>query len=32
MGFSKNGTRSLVVRHWRMIGKCLRPLPNMWRG
>ncbi|SPM36953.1 lysyl-tRNA synthetase, partial [Mycobacterium rhizamassiliense] len=32
MGFSKNGTRSLVVRHWRMIGKCLRPLPNKWKG
>jgi lysyl-tRNA synthetase class 2 len=32
MGFSKNGTRSLVVRDWRMIGKCLRPLPNKWKG
>ena len=32
MGFSKNGTRSLIVRHWRMIGKCLRPLPNKWKG
>jgi lysyl-tRNA synthetase, class II len=32
MGFSKNGTRSLVVRDWRMIGKCLRPLPNKWNG
>jgi len=20
------------VRHWRMIGKCLRPLPNKWKG
>ncbi len=32
MGFSKNGTRSLIVREWRMIGKCLRPLPNKWKG
>jgi lysyl-tRNA synthetase class 2 len=32
MGFSKNGTRSLIVTGWRMIGKCLRPLPNKWKG
>jgi lysyl-tRNA synthetase class 2 len=32
MGFSKNGTRSLIVRDWRMTGKCLRPLPNKWKG
>ncbi|MGO9250501.1 MAG: bifunctional lysylphosphatidylglycerol synthetase/lysine--tRNA ligase LysX [Mycobacterium sp.] len=32
MGFSKNGTRSLIVDDWRMIGKCLRPLPNKWKG
>ena len=32
MGFSKNGTRSLIVLDWRMIGKCLRPLPNKWKG
>ena len=32
MGFSKNGTRSLIVRDWRMVGKCLRPLPNKWKG
>lgn len=32
MGYSKNGTRSLIVGHWRMIGKCLRPLPNKWKG
>ena len=32
MGFSKNGTRSLIVGDWRMIGKCLRPLPNKWKG
>jgi lysyl-tRNA synthetase class 2 len=32
MGFSKTGTRSLIVRRWRLIGKCLRPLPNKWKG
>nr|WP_307857405.1 bifunctional lysylphosphatidylglycerol synthetase/lysine--tRNA ligase LysX [Mycobacterium sp. SM1] len=32
MGFSKTGTRSLIVRSWRLIGKCLRPLPNKWKG
>ena len=32
MGFSKKGTRSLIVDDWRMIGKCLRPLPNKWKG
>ena len=32
MGCSKNGTRSLIVRGWRLIGKCLRPLPNKWKG
>nr|WP_255360769.1 bifunctional lysylphosphatidylglycerol synthetase/lysine--tRNA ligase LysX [Mycobacterium sp. 852002-40037_SCH5390672] len=32
MGFSKKGTRSLIVADWRMIGKCLRPLPNKWKG
>jgi lysyl-tRNA synthetase class 2 len=32
MGYSKNGSRSLIVGHWRMIGKCLRPLPNKWKG
>ncbi|KUI34126.1 lysine--tRNA ligase [Mycobacterium sp. IS-1590] len=32
MGFSKKGTRSLLVRDWRMIGKCLRPLPDKWKG
>ena len=32
MGHSKNGTRSLLVRSWRVIGKCLRPLPDKWRG
>jgi lysyl-tRNA synthetase class 2 len=32
MGFSKTGTQSLIVRRWRLIGKCLRPLPNKWNG
>ncbi|MGH3967255.1 MAG: bifunctional lysylphosphatidylglycerol synthetase/lysine--tRNA ligase LysX, partial [Mycobacterium sp.] len=32
MGFSKTGTRSLIVYRWRLIGKCLRPLPNKWKG
>ncbi len=32
MGFSKKGTRSLIVLSWRMIGKCLRPLPDKWKG
>ena len=32
MGFSKTGTPSLIVRSWRLIGKCLRPLPNKWKG
>jgi lysyl-tRNA synthetase class 2 len=32
MGYSKTGTQSLIVRSWRLIGKCLRPLPNKWKG
>ena len=32
MGYSKKGTRSLMVRSWRLIGKCLRPLPDKWKG
>ncbi len=32
MGHSKNGTRSLIVCSWRLIGKCLRPLPDKWKG
>ena len=32
MGYSKKGTRSLIVRSWRLIGKCLRPLPDKWKG
>jgi lysyl-tRNA synthetase class 2 len=32
MGVSKTGTQSLIVHNWRLIGKCLRPLPNKWKG
>ena len=32
MGYSRNGTRSLLVQHWRMLGKCLRPLPDKHKG
>ena len=32
MGRSRSGTRSLMVRAWRLIGKCLRPLPDKWKG
>ncbi|OBH20957.1 bifunctional lysylphosphatidylglycerol synthetase/lysine--tRNA ligase LysX [Mycolicibacter sinensis] len=32
MGNSRNGTPSLLVRHWRLVGKCLRPLPDKWKG
>ncbi len=32
MGYSKNGTRSILVKQWRMLGKCLRPLPDKWKG
>ena len=32
MGYSKTGTQSLIVHRWRLLGKCLRPLPNKWNG
>lgn len=32
MGYSKKGTRSLLVHSWRLTGKCLRPLPDKWKG
>jgi lysyl-tRNA synthetase class 2 len=32
MGYSKTGTRSIFVRSWRLTGKCLRPLPDKWKG
>ena len=31
-GVSKNGTRSVLATSWRLIGKCLRPLPDKWKG
>ena len=32
MGRSRSGTQSLLVTSWRLIGKCLRPLPDKWKG
>jgi len=32
MGQSKSGIRSLIVHRWRLLGKCLRPLPDKWKG
>ncbi len=32
MGKSRSGTPSLLADHWRLIGKCLRPLPDKWKG
>ena len=32
MGYSKNRTRSVLVGRWRLLGKCLRPLPDKWKG
>lgn len=32
VGASLNGTRSVLVQRWRLIGKCLRPLPDKWKG
>ena len=32
MGVSKNGTSSVLVHSWRLLGKCLRPLPDKWKG
>ncbi len=32
MGVSNSGTRSVLVGSWRLIGKCLRPLPDKWKG
>ncbi|RAV02094.1 bifunctional lysylphosphatidylglycerol synthetase/lysine--tRNA ligase LysX [Mycolicibacter senuensis] len=31
-GQSRNGTPSLLVTRWRLVGKCLRPLPDKWKG
>ncbi|MBS9533061.1 bifunctional lysylphosphatidylglycerol synthetase/lysine--tRNA ligase LysX [Mycobacterium sp. M1] len=32
IGTSRNGTHSLLVTSWRLTGKCLRPLPDKWKG
>ncbi|MEO8815456.1 MAG: bifunctional lysylphosphatidylglycerol synthetase/lysine--tRNA ligase LysX [Mycobacterium sp.] len=32
MGHSRTGTPSLLVHSWRLIGKCLHPLPDKWKG
>ena len=32
MGLSRSGTRSVLVDGWRLLGKCLRPLPDKWKG
>ncbi len=32
MGQSRRGTPSLLVHRWRLIAKCLRPLPDKWKG
>jgi len=32
MGASRTGAPSLLIDHWRLIGKCLRPLPDKWKG
>ncbi|EIU18780.1 bifunctional lysylphosphatidylglycerol synthetase/lysine--tRNA ligase LysX [Mycobacteroides abscessus] len=32
MGQSNNGTRSVLVKSWRIIGKCLHPLPDKRKG
>ena len=32
MGHSRSGAWSVLVTQWRLIGKCLRPLPDKWKG
>ncbi|MFE6863560.1 bifunctional lysylphosphatidylglycerol synthetase/lysine--tRNA ligase LysX [Nocardia sp. NPDC057668] len=32
IGRSRNGELSLLAADWRMIGKCLHPLPDKWKG
>ncbi|AFM17368.1 lysyl-tRNA synthetase (class II) [Mycolicibacterium chubuense NBB4] len=32
MGRSRSGAWSVLVSRWRLIGKCLRPLPDKWKG
>nr|WP_239003739.1 bifunctional lysylphosphatidylglycerol synthetase/lysine--tRNA ligase LysX [Nocardia panacis] len=32
IGQSRRGELSLLVADWRMLGKCLHPLPDKWKG
>ncbi len=32
IGRSRSGELSLLAADWRMIGKCLHPLPDKWKG
>ncbi len=32
IGHSRRGELSLLAQDWRMIGKCLHPLPDKWKG
>ncbi|WP_425303671.1 bifunctional lysylphosphatidylglycerol synthetase/lysine--tRNA ligase LysX [Nocardia wallacei] len=32
VGHSRRGELSLLAQDWRMIGKCLHPLPDKWKG
>ncbi|WP_370331784.1 bifunctional lysylphosphatidylglycerol synthetase/lysine--tRNA ligase LysX [Mycolicibacterium hippocampi] len=32
MGRSRSGAWSVLVTQWRLNGKCLRPLPDKWKG
>ncbi|ONM49187.1 bifunctional lysylphosphatidylglycerol synthetase/lysine--tRNA ligase LysX [Nocardia donostiensis] len=32
LGRSRRGELSLLVADWRMLGKCLHPLPDKWKG
>ncbi|PRC41323.1 lysine--tRNA ligase, partial [Mycobacterium sp. ITM-2017-0098] len=32
MGYTRSGKWSVLVTGWRLIGKCLRPLPDKWKG
>lgn len=32
IGTSRRGELSVIVRTWRMLGKCLHPLPDKWSG
>ncbi|MGL4306273.1 MAG: bifunctional lysylphosphatidylglycerol synthetase/lysine--tRNA ligase LysX [Mycobacteriaceae bacterium] len=32
LGYSRSGQKSLIIDDWRMIGKCLHPLPEKWKG